>query len=576
MSLLSVHFGHDSTFCYSPEDGVYANYEIERLEKKKHFGLQDEAKSKEHIESIVRTVVENIKKDFGNDPNLFKLDKFLFDTILPAWVWWKTPEEDPTLKNHVWYEFEEVIQKYFEIDKSNFSLMDHHQCHAYGGFYQSPFQEALVFTMDGMGTGLDNTLTYFTASIIDRVHHKYHELARSREQVDYFDLAGKWYRELMHFCEIYKNTLHIDVCGKGMGAAGYGRPNFSFIKDFSEVYNKPEHTFFGRFNGTYGSHGESFRTWSSPVCKVIQKHFGDNINKFDNRPSINDFQTQADFLASLQIMFEREFDSIIEPFVLKYNLPIVISGGAALNVLNNTRIKNKYKLPVFIPCNPNDSGLAFGHLVSYRKPYEAVDVRFSGFDIFDREELPGYVEERNAKEVDITQISKLLREGKIIGVIKGKSECGPRALGNRSIICDPSYPNMKDDLNAKVKGREWYRPFAPMVLQEDIKDYFEWDESSAPHMSFATLVKSQWVEKLPAITHVDRTARIQTITKQENSFYYDLLTEMKNTGLPVILNTSFNGPGKPILNSIKDALDLLDNSKMDYVIVENYLFGKNN
>lgn len=577
MKVLGLHFNHDCAFAYSPREGEYRSYELERYTGKKHFSIHDDIKYEEREQKyreILDLVVNSIAQDYGGDPDNFKLDILAVDTLYPAWVGW---DNDPKWDDYNWKVFLRIFKEYFIIDQDNIHFIDHHDCHALCGFYQSPFKEALVVTMDGMGTRCDNTLSYCTVSLMDKFNHQTERLAESNECGDYFDIAGKWYREQMHFCEVFKDVRNIDVCGKGMGAAGYGKPNFSFIREYKQYFNNIDFTELGRDNMLYGSHGEPFRMKTHPVCRIVRKHFDKGEGDWDEQNNIIlRWEKQADFLASIQVMFEEEFDAIIEPFVYKYNLPIVISGGAALNVLNNTRIKNKYKVPVYVPCNPNDSGLALGHVFRFTKPTEPVDARFIGWDLFDRNELDKRVQERNAKKVDITQISKLLRDGKIIGVVRGRTECGPRALGNRSIICDPSYPNMKDTLNAKVKFREWYRPFAPMVLQDDISEYFEWDDMEAPHMSFATKVKCEYKIPLQSITHVDQTARIQTVTEKDNPFYYDLFHELKKTGLPVILNTSFNSQGKPILNSINEALSVLDNTELDYVLVEEYLFEKNN
>jgi carbamoyltransferase len=169
-----------------------------------------------------------------------------------------------------------------------------------------------------------------------------------------------------------------------------------------------------------------------------------------------------------------------------------------------------------------------------------------------------------------------LERGKIVGVVRGNSEHGPRALGNRSIICNPAISDMKDILNEKVKHREWYRPFAPVVRLEDVSEYFEWDRESR-WMSFCPKVKEEWREKLPAITHIDNTARVQTVTREQNEWLYDLLTNFKEkTGIGVLLNTSFNVNGKPILSTYKDAFHIYDTTDIDGLIIEHLYIRKEN
>jgi len=201
----------------------------------------------------------------------------------------------------------------------------------------------------------------------------------------------------------------------------------------------------------------------------------------------------------------------------------------------------------------------------YQKPEERVDVTYNGLPLLDRDKLKDY----NTKKVTKKDIARLLKDGKIIGLIYGDSEVGPRALGNRSIICDPSIPEMKDILNSKVKHRESYRPFAPFCKKEDAHKYFESrDFENMEYMSFAVNVK---VDTLPSITHVDGTARLQIVTEESHSHFYELLTEFGNiSDTNVLLNTSFNTKGKPILSTISDAVKILD-----YVIIDDYLIINN-
>jgi len=161
-------------------------------------------------------------------------------------------------------------------------------------------------------------------------------------------------------------------------------------------------------------------------------------------------------------------------------------------------------------------------------------------------------------------------------MVEGFSEVGPRALGNRSIICDPSIDGMKDILNAKVKFREWFRPFAPVCRLQD-KDRFFDNTCEAEFMSYAPDVKSEYQQKLKAISHIDGSSRLQTVTAIQHKLFYAILSELeKRNKIPVILNTSFNIKGMPILTTIKDALYCLDNTEMDYVVIEGWLFKRKN
>ena len=264
-----------------------------------------------------------------------------------------------------------------------------------------------------------------------------------------------------------------------------------------------------------------------------------------------------------------------QPFLDKYpNLPLITVGGCALNILLNTKLEKTLDRDVFVPPNPNDCGIAAGMILNHIKPKTAIDLTYAGTKVLDKHTLMSHVEERRAKELDIKTLSQDLSDGRIVGVVRGTSEHGPRALGNRSIICNPAYPDMKDILNAKVKNREWYRPFAPVCRLEDVEKYFNFSGESK-WMSFCPTVKEEWREKLTSITHVDGTARVQTVTYEQNPWLYNLIGEFeKISGIGVLLNTSFNVNGKPILSRYTDALQVYDKTKMDGLVLSDYYFKK--
>lgn len=232
------------------------------------------------------------------------------------------------------------------------------------------------------------------------------------------------------------------------------------------------------------------------------------------------------------------------------------------------------KRPVFVAPNSNDCGLAVGMLLGHTKPSEAIDITYSGIPLLDYTSLFENVLWSNIEKVNHNRLAVDLLNGSIVGVARGKSEHGPRALGNRSILCNPSFENMKDVLNEKVKHREWFRPFAPVVRLEDVNKYFIFDGESR-HMTFAAKVRKRWQDKLKAITHVDGTARIQTVTRDQNPWLYDLLTEFDYISEhAVLLNTSFNVNGKPILSTVKDAFHIFNESGMDSLVIEDYIIKK--
>jgi carbamoyltransferase len=245
-----------------------------------------------------------------------------------------------------------------------------------------------------------------------------------------------------------------------------------------------------------------------------------------------------------------------------------------MNILFNTSAKNRYNRDVFVAPNSSDCGLSFGLLMKYMKPTKIIDITYKGIGILDKNILIEESQKRNCNKTNLNQIINDLSNNKILGIIQNNSEHGPRALGNRSIICSPISLDMKDILNFKVKHREWFRPFAPIVRLEDVSKYFEW-EGESRWMNFCPKVRLEYIDKIPAVVHVDGTARVQTITREQNEFIYDLLTLFEEkTGIGVLLNTSFNIDGKPILSTYKDAFKVFDETQLDRLYLNGYYFSK--
>lgn len=545
MSLMHLHFHHDSSIGFSPYEGEYRVFELERFTKKRYFALEfidDEVLAEEWdknlAEECFKYVAECIAREYG--VQYLTITRLTYDQVI-------------NIKTHVVKELFSILHKHFDI-QCNSTPVEHHEAHALSAFYQSPYKEALVFSYDGGGRKVaPYEMEYTTVWYVNRnaYHNKLHNLPYS--PVSFYGALG--YR-----CKDTYQGRWLSIAGKAMGLQSYG------VSD-PELYSKLYPAFFGVNKLGWNLHGNCADVNSDFLNETIKNSFNGTTDKLE-------FWDASRLLATSQHVFEDVIIRTIEPYAEKYQLPIVLTGGGALNVICNSRIKNHFKLPTFVPCNPNDVGVALGPLFKYRNPQYQVKVTYNNFDLFDRDKLDHYAKERKAIVYKNSDLVKLIREGKIIGVVRGKSECGPRALGNRSILCDPSFANMKDILNSKVKDREWYRPFAPVVLEEKASEYFVWDGSPSPFMSFSTHVKMEYQQQLASVTHVDFTARLQTVNKEDNQWLYNLLKDMESTGLPVLLNTSFNIKGKPILNSIEDALHVLDNTQLDYVVVEEFLFAK--
>jgi carbamoyltransferase len=271
---------------------------------------------------------------------------------------------------------------------------------------------------------------------------------------------------------------------------------------------------------------------------------------------------------------------------------LCIGGGVALNGVANYKILTEGPFEnIHIPPSPGDAGSAVGaaqylyHIYHknpkniFRNNSDLIQENIYVGPSFSNEKIKDFLDSRNIpyesfnRESLLKKTAQLIADGNVVGWYQGKMEWGPRALGNRSILADPRKSEMKDILNQKIKHRESFRPFAPSIMEEYTSEYFDMDISS-PYMLMVSPVKKP--EKIPAVTHIDGTGRIQTVSKETNSLYYDLINEFfKITGIPVIINTSMNVMGEPIVNTPEQAYNMIVKTDMDYLIMGNYLIEKN-
>ena len=516
-NLVSIFAGHDSNISFwNAKTNKYYTIEIERLVKKRYFRLHED---NTHLEQ--RAILEECRdiaaRDWGieNDYEAVLISSDGYVQTEPSLIF-----NTETVK----------------------TVASHHQTHAASAFYMSPFDRALIVSYDGGGD--DGHFNIYFAHE-DGIKHL--EKIPSDFGGGYL-LCGSLIREVAE-----KSRHQLALSGKLMGLCGYGKPIKEYVPAFKEFF----------FDRDYKKLAE---TTGLPLKNLD--------NPWDNPLENWVFEGQEgyDIAATAQEAFEYAFFSVLDQY--DQDAPLIMTGGCALNVLVNEKVKCLYNRPLYVPPNPHDGSLSLGHMFLYRKPTEKVDITYAGLPLLGKSAgLNFYVTKYNAKKVNKKEIAELIKDGKILGLVYGDSEVGPRALGNRSIVCDPNIADMKDILNSKVKFREWYRPFAPFCKKEDAHKYFESRNfDNLEYMSYAPIVK---VRTLPSITHIDGTARLQTVTEESHPHFYELLTEFgKISETNVLLNTSFNIRGYPILSTIDDALYALNNTQMDYVVIEDYLFGK--
>lgn len=434
------------------------------------------------------------------------------------------------------------------IPAKNYINCLHHLSHAASVFYQTNYNEALIISFDGGGSdgffNIYHAENRDTITLVDRLNHDLGFAYMS---------FGDYLSDIRQEPDLSIGNLVYS--GKIMGLCSYGNVNQDWLPHFEEYYlSKPD--------------GLNY-------IKLLQS-LSEKTGLLFSKTQRLSGQLSWDVAKTSQIAFENVFTSLSKPYLDKYpNMPLLLVGGCALNILLNTKLKNELDRDVFVPPNPNDCGIGSGMVLLNLKPKESVDLTYAGIDVLDQDMLMLYAEDHyKTTPLDMNEVVNDLSVGKIIGVVRGSSEHGPRALGNRSILCNPSFPEMKDILNHKVKNREWYRPFAPVCKLEDVSKYFYFTGESR-WMGFCPLVVEDWREKLSSVTHVDGTARVQTVTEEQNEWLYTLLNEFeKKTGVGVLLNTSFNINGRPILSSYRDAYKLFMETQMDCLILENYYFRK--
>lgn len=525
MNNIGIYGSHNGGMAFKTKDGIYRVIEIERFISKKNFGLTQYLLCK-HNRFILDQMIEYVQQNFGIGPD--------FDTIIYS-------NTDVIYgEDHLHYE------RYINAKDRIFCL--HHKAHAAGTFYQSPFQKALIISYDGGGS--DGFFNVYTATREESV-----KLIK-RIEIDFgfaYMSFGHFLNEIRFESELGMGNLVYS--GKLMGLCGYGKVRSEWLPFFREYYySKPDGiNYLEKINDIIGSKiGVSFT--------IYQRLDGD---------------IALDIAATSQAAFEEVFFELITPIVDEHpNLPICLTGGCALNVVCNTRVKNTFDREVFVAPNSNDCGLALGMLLDYEKPINQVDITYGGLPVLDPLVLYEIIENKHSEVYSHARAAELLSNGNIVGTVIGNSEHGPRALGNRSILCNPSISNMKNILNEKVKKREWFRPFAPIVKLENANKYFEFAGESR-FMSYYAKVRPEFKDQLTSITHIDGTARLQTVTREQNTFIYDLLSEFeKKSGIGVLLNTSFNVNGKPLLNTYKDAVYMLENSGLDNLLTENYIIYK--
>ena len=502
-----------------------------------------------------------------------------FSASMPVWLREKLFQKDLILK-----ELKNIDQSFTNLKKIKFS--EHHASHAASAYYPSPFNEAMILTLDGVGE-------WATSTIGIGKKNKFEIL----KELHFPHSLGLLYSAFTYYLGFKVNSGEYKV----MGLAPYGNPKYKSIILDNLITVKDDGSF--KINMKYFD----FATDLKMTNKKFDNLFGAKTRN-PKTDQLTDFH--MDIASSLQAVTEEIVLKITRSIKAEYKIKnLCMSGGVALNCVANGKIvKNKVFEKIWIQPASGDSGGSLGAALAYWYN-ELGNDRFTSKDAMKGSYLgPKYNEDNidavlkrigaNYKKLTDDELLNLVTDElineKAIGWFQGRMEFGPRALGARSIIADARSEKMQRNLNLKVKFRESFRPFAPAVLREKVNEYFEINQDS-PYMLLVSNVNGKikikmsekdkklfGIEKLnvkrsniPAVTHVDYSARIQTVHQETNKKFYELIKKFdEKTNCPVLVNTSFNVRGEPIVNTPEDAFRCFMGTDLDLLIIENFVLFK--
>jgi len=455
--------------------------------------------------------------------------------------------------------------------KSKLKYVEHHRAHLASAFFASPFEESAILSIDGSG---DFTTTMIAVGRGDKIE--------VIDSVDFPVSAGLFYTAFTQ----YLGFPHYGDEYKVMGLAPYGKP--IYVDEIRKILKFTDDGMFiwddSYFVSPYEirlSYENNLPTVSTLYSKKIEELFGPTRLKGEELS-----QKHKDIAASVQRVCEMLIFHILNHLQKRTGLKnICIAGGVAQNSVANGKIIDSTGFEnLYIPSAGHDSGISMGsalyvynHILGLPR-VAPIYTAYTGSK-FTNEEIESYLKSRNIKytkfdDVELfDRITDKLIESGVVGWFSGRAEFGPRALGARSIIADPRNSKAKELLNLKIKKRESFRPFAPSILEEYTGEYFTHVES-VPFMERVFPIKPEKHAEIPAITHVDGTGRLQTVSKSIHPRYYMLIeTFRQKTGVPILLNTSFN-ENEPIVNTPAEAIDCFLRTQMDMLVLENCIIER--
>jgi len=574
-NILGVSLGHDTSFAHIVNGKVVAVMEAERYFRQKRYKLHClTLEPGKHVSGYQYVSLDDMELFLGL---VAKEWGFQFDALAV-----QNQGRVDEFNN-----FRQILgNKGFKFGAVYH--VDHHLSHAALAYFTSPYKESLILSYDGEGNDGQTIIFSGRGNKIEYLHNDPTRFGQSYNNMGY--MVG------------IKPEVEGTTSGKVMGLTAYGETVndwMPYAREYIQKYVKARPRNIEGLNNYGKAHRindvavhdiPDLKEFLIPddeatggIKDVIKKTMG--IKSTVLRLNGPEDKIAQNFAATVQSAWTEAVIDLLKPYFGKYeNLCVV--GGCALNGVTNYEIQKLgvFKATHFVP-NPSDCGLSAGAALyvywnfSDNGTFDGYGDYFSpylGSEIFDKDALPSLRSEYPYIDLDPGQVesilARLVYSDRMVGVIRGQGEIGPRALGNRSILCNPLNKEMKDIVNRKVKHREWYRPFAPIAVAESASKYFT-NTSDIPYMSVICYTKQEYQDVLPSITHVDGSSRLQTISQEAHpSMHKTLLEFEKLSGMPIMLNTSFNPGGEPILNYYAVGLEMLKSTELDFVMIENSLF----
>tara|TARA_S200000501_G_scaffold363974_1_gene395537 strand:- start:1847 stop:3679 length:1833 start_codon:yes stop_codon:yes gene_type:complete len=584
-------FYHDSAATLIKNGEIIAAVQEERFTRKKH----DSGYPTNAIDYVLREaniIINDIEYVVFYDKPLLKFERLLetylsfspkgfssFKMAIPVWI-----KEKLFLKSFLLKNLRKLDKNFKE---QNIMFSEHHLSHAASAFYPSPFEESVILTLDGVGE-------WATTSVAIGKKNK----IKIKKELHFPHSLGLLYSAFTYYTGFKVNSGEYKL----MGLAPYGKPKYKEIILENLIDLKKDGSF--RLNQNYFNYASGL----TMVNKKFENLFGEC-----SRKSEEDDLTQfhMDIASSIQDVTEEIVLKITKNIALEYKIDnLCLAGGVALNCVANGKIlKDGSFKKIWLQPASGDAGgslgaaqaLWFNEFENERKINKSDSMKgsylgpsFSDEEIEEELKELGAVYKNFTYEEVIDKTAEYLSDSKAVGWFQGRMEFGPRALGGRSILGDPRDEKTQKNLNLKVKYRESFRPFAPSVLSHKVSEWFDLHEAS-PYMLMVADIKKEkrfnmseaekelfGIEKLnikrsqiPAVTHVDYSARIQSVHKETNKMYFDLISKFEEiTNCPVLVNTSFNVRGEPIVCNPKDAFKCFMGTELDILVMGNFILKK--